>query len=305
MARTQDLRVDDFRDNEGNLFGLTPTHGWVKPRTVVLHSKTFRNTLEGTLPNGSELEFAVPWSAPTSHAIKPGKGILESFLQMATMSEAEIHRFASRFGPLFVCSRVEERPDEGLIFESCDVWRYFSASMTALLQIAGDIHLGQPCASAKWQPIGNVPPLLCAKKNLAIDWINPSAADGEKEWVLLAVASQLKTNRHPTVWAGLLNALLLLGRVRTFVELGGRRGAQRPRLAFSGSSLLSFLALQVSLLASRHDAFALCSYCNSTFTPGKRAPKSGQRSFCPACRADGAPVRVAQRARRARLSRKT
>ena len=297
-----DLKLDEFRDNDGNLFGLTPTQGWLRPRSVVLHQKSFRNVLEDSLPDGSELEFAVPWSAPTSQAIKPGRHILEDFLQLATKSEVEIHRFAAKFGPLLIYSRIQEREDDALIFERSDVWRYFAGCMTALLRIAGDICLGRRSSSPTWEPIGYGPPLIFNQKATEIDWINPSAADGEKQWKILARASRLKQNQHPTLWAAFLNALLLLGRVRPWVNLDGPRGAQRPRLVFTGSNLLSFLALQVCLLASKHDAFALCSYCNGTFTPGKRAPKSGQRSFCPACRADGAPVRVAQRDRRARLS---
>ena len=148
-----------------------------------------------------------------------------------------------------------------------------------------------------------MPPLVLLKKSIGIDWINPAAADGEKESAVMAIASRLKRNQHPTLWAGFLNALLLLGRVRPWIVLDGPLGAQRPRLSFTGSNLLSYLALQVCLLSSRHDAFAVCSHFSITFTPGKRAPKSGQRSFCPACRADGVPVRLAQRDRRAWLLR--
>jgi hypothetical protein len=304
MRKLPNLGVDDFRDNEGDLFSLVPAQRWVKPQTVLLHRKTFRNTMEGTLPYGSELEFVVPWSVETSKTIKPSRQILEDFLRLAGKPESEIHRFALKFGPLLIYSRIRERDDGALIFESCDVWRHFAASMAALLRIAGDVHLGRRCASSHWDAMGNVPPLIFNKKAVEIDWINPSAADGEKEWAVMAVASRLKENQHPTLWAGFLNALLLLGRVRPWVVLDGRLGAQRPRLSFTGSNLLSYLALQVCLLASKHDAFAVCSHCNITFTPGARAPKLGQRTFCLACRADGIPVRLAQRDRRARLQRR-
>jgi hypothetical protein len=303
MRKPPNLELDDFRNDEGDLFGSVPAQGWVKPQSVILHSKTIRNTLEGTLPYGSELEFAVPWSADSSKAIKPSRRILEDFLSLAGKSEAEMHRFASRFGPLLIYSRIEERDEGALIFESCDVWRHFAASMRALLRIAGDLHFGRPCSSPHWEAIGYVPPLVLVKKAIEIDWINPSAADGEKQWGVMAAASGQRRNQHPTLWAGFLNALLLLGRVRPWVVLDGPLGAQRPRLSFTGSNLLSYLALQVCLLASKHDAFAVCSHCNITFTPGKRAPKLGQRTFCQACRADGIPVRLAQRDRRARLQR--
>lgn len=303
MRKPPNPKLDDFRNDEGDLFGSAPALSWVKPQSVILRSKTIRNIFEGTLPYGSELEFAVPWSVEGSKAIKPSRRILEDFLSLAGKSEAEIHRFASRFGPLLVFSRIQEHGDCAVIFESCDVWRHFAASMTALLRIAGDIHLGRPYSSSHWREMGFVPPLILSKRDLKIDWINPSAADGEKEWQILARSSQVEQNQHPTLWAGFLNALLLLGRVRPWVVLDGPLGAQRPRLSFTGSNLLSYLALQVCLLASKHDAFAVCSHCNITFTPGKRAPKLGQRTFCPACRADGIPVRLAQRDRRARLQR--
>lgn len=82
-----------------------------------MHSKTIRNTLEGTLLYGSELEFGVPWSAEASKAIKPSRRILEDFLSLAGKSEAEIHRFASRFGPLLIYSRIEECDEGALILK--------------------------------------------------------------------------------------------------------------------------------------------------------------------------------------------
>ena len=56
----------------------------------------------------------------------------------------------------------------------------------------------------------------------------------------------------------------------------GSRNSARPQLLFSGPNLLSYLALQLCLRASQHDALAVCSYCGRTYTPLGRAPKTGQ-----------------------------
>jgi hypothetical protein len=109
------------------------------------------------------------------------------------------------------------------------------------------------------------------------------------------------SDRDRKMWARFLNALLDLGRVRPWLVLEGAGSSARPKLVFSGPNLLSYLALQLSLSASKHDAFAVCSYCNRQYAPMGRAPKTGQRNFCPDCRAAGVPVRVAQQARRERL----
>jgi|ERR1035437_3296697 hypothetical protein len=87
-------------------------------------------------------------------------------------------------------------------------------------------------------------------------------------------------DRDPKMWARLLNVLLELGRVRPWLVWEGDGSSARPNLVFSGPNLLSYLALQLCLRASKHDAFAVCCYCNRQYTPSERAPKAGQRNFC-------------------------
>src|ERR1035437_9541804 len=112
-------------------------------------------------------------------------------------------------------------------------------------------------------------------------------------------------DRDPKMWARLLNVLLELGRVRPWLVWEGDGSSARPNLAFSGPNLLSYLALQLCLRASKHDAFAVCCYCNQPYTPSERAPKAGQRNFCQDCRKRGVPIRLAQRSRRERLREHT
>lgn len=45
---------------------------------------------------------------------------------------------------------------------------------------------------------------------------------------------------------------------------------------------------------------SLCSSCEKPYAH-IRAPKAGQRNYCPGCRAAGVPVKIAQRNRRERL----
>jgi hypothetical protein len=112
------------------------------------------------------------------------------------------------------------------------------------------------------------------------------------------------SDRDRKMWARLLNALMELGRVRPWLVWEGTGGSV-PKLMFSGRNLLSYLALQLCLRASKHDAFAVCSYCEREYTSAERAPKAGQRNFCLDCRNNGVPVRLAQRSRRERLREET
>lgn len=100
---------------------------------------------------------------------------------------------------------------------------------------------------------------------------------------------QKGSDRHRKMWIELMNALLDLGRVRPWVL-----DASKPKLVFSGPSLLSYLALQLCLLASRHDSTAICSYCGEQY-PVKRAPKCGQDNFCQGCRKKRVPAMLSQR----------
>jgi hypothetical protein len=300
MPPLNDIRIDELRDLNGNLPGRAPAQEWLRPDNVMLRQKTFRHVLEGTLLNGSELEFILPWSGPTSRCVKPGRGVFEGFLGLATAKDDAIRAFAAKHGPLLIFCEIEELDDHAVVVESCEVWRYFAGCMKSLLRLAASFNSGRKPDPSDWLWIGVCPMAVIKTDTKDFDWQNPSPKEAEKAWKIMVSAISKGLNQNRTMWASMLNTLLGLGRVRPWVNLNE---TNFPRLVFTGSNMLSYLALQLCLTAARQDAFAVCSYCNKDYS-AQRAPKTGQRNFCPDCRARGVSVKVAQRARRERLRNK-
>ena len=332
MRALNDPVVDELQNKEGNVFiGRAPTQGWLRPERVTLRMTGNRIPLalseQPTSVEGSELEFVLLKPLHRSAAVirqpqrrirrvKPSGQILEKFLSLASASDKDIHDFASKFGPLLIFCRKEHVPGEDLgmdqlvIVESCEVWRYFAACMRSLLRIAASFHWGRATDPADWGTIGNYPPPVDRAtedqaKGEPVDWLNPSPSTGEEAWKVMVHFVGNRKDRDRAMWTRLLNVLLGLGRVRPWVLWEGPENDARPKVVFSGPNLLSHLAIQLCLVASKQDSFAICSYCNNHYTPQKRAPKAGQRNFCPECRESGVPVRIAQRTRRAKLREKS
>jgi|SRR5450432_621807 len=325
MPSPNDPVIDELQNNEGNVFiGRAPAQGWLKPERVTLRTPvhTLLLALLDRPPNVErpELEFLLYKSRIAPHGrtsrVRPSGQILEKFLSLASASDKDIHGFSSKFGPLLIFCREERLPPEDaemrqlVIVESCEVWRYFAACMRSLLRIAACFHGGRAPDPADWSTIGNYPPTVDrAKEDQAneepVDWLNPSPSTGEAAWKFMALFVRKGKDRDRAMWTRLLNVLLGLGRVRPWVRWEGPESKARPRVVFSGPNLLSHLAIQLCLVASKQDSFAICSYCNNHYSPQKRAPKAGQRNFCPDCRESGVPVRIAQRARREKLREKS
>src|SRR5229473_6046791 len=115
--------------------------------------------------------------------------------------------------------------------------------------------------------------------------------DGEEAWAAM-IHFVKRGSRDRVMWLRLLNCLLALGQVRPWMMWDGPAMETGPTLVFSGPNLLSYLALQVCLIAAKQDGFAVCSYCQRQYMP-LRAPKSGQRAYCKECRDKGISARVA------------
>ena len=305
------VRLDKIlRDEAKNMLGRTPAQGWLKPEQVTLFMPRLGrlSDLGNPAHDGLEkLEFVVdrPWAPflPHTHPVRPSPDILDRFLRLAAAPASQIHQFASRFGPLFIFCKIDQRKlsEKLVIVEDCAVWRHFAASMGSLLRIASCFHANRRPDPADWQSIGACPAYLVAKRDTRYDLLSSIPDTPEHGWIVMAHFVRKGSDRDRTMWAGLLNVLLELGRVRPWLVWEGSGSLALPKLVFSGRSLLSYLALQLCLRASKHDAFAVCGYCNREYAPMGRAPKAGQRNFCPDCRASGVPVRMAQRARRERL----
>jgi hypothetical protein len=323
--------LDHFlRDEAKDMLGRTPAQGWLKPERVELNVKrvTLRNVhkkvysaadyfrvdlnaedAESAYARTGQLEFEFVLDSPRtgspthSNRVRPHPDILERFLRLATAADQQILRFASNFGALLIFDRIERGkiPGKLVIVESCEIWRYFAASMRSLLRIASCFHTNCRPDPVDWQQIGDHPASLVAEKAKIRDPRSSSSFGGEEAWTVNTHFVRKGADRDRKMWARLLNTLLDLGRVRPWLVWEGVGSSARPKLLFSGPSLLSYLALELCLRASKHDAFAVCSYCNRQYAPLTRAPKAGQRNFCADCRVSGVPIRLAQRSRRERL----
>jgi hypothetical protein len=313
MRALNDPAIDELRDAEGRFFGKAQVQGWLKPIKV-----EFRHPLLDLLKGSSKFDpwgptdiaftMHTPWAAPTPPAgyVKPSRRLFEIFLCLDTASDREIQDFASRVGPLLIFCRPESTTDQAteIIHERSEVWRYFSRCMQALLRIAASVQNGRRPKSSDWDIIGHCPfAVFRAKERVgSTDVLNGLSFLPEETWSAAAHFIRKGEDRDRDMWARLLNVLLELGRARPFIKWQGSSDSMRPGMVFAAPRLLSYLAMQLCLVALSQNGFVLCSTCANQYSP-LRAPKAGQRNYCPECRTAGVPDRMAQRARRERLRR--
>lgn len=74
----------------------------------------------------------------------------------------------------------------------------------------------------------------------------------------------------------------------------------RPKLRFETYTMFGYLVLQLCLRVAGIESFVVCSHCHTQYTPVVRAPKMGQRNFCPECRKNKIPRLLATRDSRER-----
>jgi hypothetical protein len=304
--------VDTLADADGKFFGRNaPAQGWPKPISANFYRPGFRDLMEGKVkahPSGpTDMDFVIPapWAAARAGVgyVKPDRRILEEFLRLELAEDSQIYKFAAKYGPLLIFGRFETTEERKLIVhEYSEVWRYMARCMNSLLRIAAKLYAGRSSADSDWDAIGKCPfPVYAAaERSEHTDWLDPSPFSAEEDWSGMTNFIGRGHSRNREMWATLLNTLLRFGRARPWVIWGSAASAARPQMVFSGPSLLSYLALQLCLMALKQDAFVVCTFCQREYPP-TRAPKSGQRNFCPDCREQGSPVLVAQRSRRDRL----
>jgi hypothetical protein len=303
--------------SEGSLSRLSQP--WPRPNSVDLRPRSFSLHDARYFPSTEhqpllEFELIFVMRKPNlprlsgDQYVSPKPDLLERFLRLADATDPDIHQFALRFGALLAFSRRQKSDSKGhvVIAESCNVWRYFASSMGSILRIGAALHAEVPPNQRDWAVIAKCPTDVeraGAESVPEIDILGTSL-HGEYGWSALAYYLRRQRTRNQEYWVRLLNSLLDLGRVRPWVVWDKDPPSTRPQLVFAGPNLLSYLVLQLCLRVSRLDSFVLCSYCNREYLPLRRAPKTGQRNFCPQCRKAGEPVRLAQRDLEARRREK-
>jgi hypothetical protein len=304
-----DRLLEQFLDGKGRLF--TPSTGmeWERPISVELRPGASRvadgyrpgNVLTFRVLNfGSELHIQ---NSPLesfkpitpSRAVRPTPDLLERFIDLAEEDDVRIHKFAKEYGGLEI---FFDWGSERVHVEYCDVWRYFAGVIKAVLKISASLSARQSVRGAEWKMIGRLPAAIRpGEHSPELSYRVRKRISATEEWC--AIALYLSSSRRPllqetrSMLIRVLNTLLGLGMVRPWIIWPEVPQAIRPQLVYSGRSLISALALQLCLRVAMISSFVICCHCQQSYLPKKRAPKAGQRNFCPECRDNGVPQQYA------------
>ncbi len=215
---------------------------------------------------------------------RPPSFLLDRFIGLTDATDAEIYRFAQRFGVL----SVDAFSDRGLYEESLDEWRRWARRVRAAVAIAACLHQEKDRRAEDWA--------LLDSPTLEI-WTEIFA----KHTKLRSDQRQLYAERNAL--ADFLNHFLVVARVRPcfiwektltgigFTNLGG---VDEGEITLAGA-----LALQLVLACSRAKAIATCDSCHRPY-PRRWSPATKRRNFCKDCGIKAA-WRESKRERRAAL----
>jgi hypothetical protein len=211
------------------------------------------------------------------------KGMLDSFVRLR--DARGVLNFARRYGPLAICEHRLPAThnwtatgrgcypvgwEEGVCREPVALWLRYAQQAHALLGIAATLYQGKKIPEALEQ--------------VALDRYQ---GDG----LAMAIA---RRDWHSTlsdlvgVWLAEANARL---------SLKWDAGAREWTLILRGTTF-TILATQLLYAVTRAHRLAICYGCGQVYLRGERAPKSGQRNFCPDCRTTVA-ARLRKRGQRA------
>jgi hypothetical protein len=232
-----------------------------------------------------------------SRMVRPRPDILERFIRLAKASDAQIRNFAMRYGGLGIFFN-SGRPYGSVQIEYCPVWRYFARVMEAALKIGARLYAHEHVPAAEWKIIGRRPRAVreMTEEPILHERLGSLLADTEA-WCSIAgyLSSRGRPFTHETrsLFIRLLNTLLGMAMVRPWIVWPDISKPNRPQVLYSGRSLLSTLALQLCLRVAKIPSSVLCFHCQKSYPTRKRAPKIGQRNFCPACRKKRIPQKYA------------
>jgi hypothetical protein len=294
--RTNEAPMAEFLQEKGEFFGRTLSADWLAPESVYLSY--------GTLKIRGIRQY---WSRGSQRrSTRPPHGLLDSFIALAddssekltlrsllrprvNRSDERISRFAARYGGLQIFFKLTG--GAGLLqtehIEYCDVWRYFARVMRAMLRIAANLYHGTSGPTDQWNVISQFPQVMHQVAHRSTPGLlHPFPEGDERNWLALAHFAAKNSQQNKTMFGHLVNTLLGLGCVRPWMTWPHEG---RPKITYSSRSLLSQLVLQLCLRLAKIDAFLVCTHCQKPYSPVVRAPKAGQRNFCPDCRREGVP----------------
>ncbi len=291
MKYTDEAAMSEFLQENGEFFGRTLSADWLAPESVELS--------HGILKIRGIRQY---WSRGRSRrSIRPPLGLLDSFMALAddssktltlrsllrpriNRSDERICQFATRYGGLqiFIKPTGHAKWPHAEHIEYCDVWRYVARVMRAMLRIAAGLHQGRSGPKEEWYVISQFPQVMRQTAQQSTPGLlHPFPEGDEQNWLALAHFVAKDSQQNKAMFGHLVNTLLGLGCVRPWMTWPAEG---RPEITYSSRSLLSQLALQLCLRLAKIDAFLVCTHCQKPYSRVVRAPKAGQRNFCPDCR---------------------
>jgi hypothetical protein len=299
--------------------------GWGVPARVWVDGEWLR--WERDEPDG--------WRSP--RVVTPQPGLLWDFVALAGQGSEAIAEFAGRWGSLLNapdrregCSCAFCWPAFGgqlprSLFhahgaEPVDAWRSLAADAGAALQVAAKLRLGEAVSSEIWESFASFTVHRtqaaehdeCLVEVVRLDFrlAEPPSSDDSALWAAWHERERLRC-ASPLCWEQVSSGVLLTPRdavallVSRWLEIADPPMRlhwppdAHPELRVEAAGLLGALGLQLAAALAGVERLGVCAGCRAVF-PMRRQPPAGQRAWCPACRAKGAPQVAAKREWRAR-----
>jgi hypothetical protein len=293
--------------------------GLADPDTAVLERPVAQ--AEWRAPCGVELDderdcLLYPMNRAHERRIRAGAGLLEGFISLADAPPQVIRNFARRWGVLALCRHglpmshngVRSNPDKqeiaswgcapiladggwDTLLEPLEPWRRLSGAARGMLNVGASLRDGRPGTISDWRSIDGAFFKAAVLYTVRTGRDLPPV-DSRETW--RALLEQVPLGRDVefdrAVLGQLLNDGLRMGMARPFIDWD----EQSPRITLAGDGLFGALAVQLLFAASSARGLATCTFCGQPYVPTRR-PRSDQRRFCPSCRRNGVPRRMAKR----------
>jgi hypothetical protein len=253
----------------------------------------------------ARLEWDMPRRGASRWAAS-SRGIFQEFVRLATAKPEQIQRFASRYGPLYLCEHSlpmwhrTEAPDLGKDLpgpprhcapsrsEPLERWWYYARLVHAIARIGAEVQLARGGAVEDWQVVFQ-----------ACGW-----GGGPKVYVRgasvpfgsLTLGDRARVGYAKPMLETIVQTLVAQSGVSLTFGIPDRY----PRLALAEQGPIGAVVLQLVQMLASEKGFALCTGCQQFFTP-RRQPRADQYCWCPRCGVRAANKAAARRFR-SRLS---
>jgi hypothetical protein len=189
---------------------------------------------------------------------KPPATLCFDFAKLADGSNAQIRRFAAKWGPLAMQARVIE--------ESVEDWRRYAQLAQALLRFTAQKLIGDRGRDEDWRTICESTPVRSLDR------------------------TRLPANAQMAITASAVNTWFATARGHRIMDMVDGKLQVRP----NASNLFGILITQIAHVMARSDQLAVCAGCKDPFRP-KRPLSRGDRQYCKRCRNAKVPQRDAAR----------